>query len=421
MAVGQYQWSDVHAVAGIRLATAAAGIKYPDRQDVALIEICEGASVSGVFTRNRFCAEPVTLCREHLTLADARYLIINSGNANACTGDAGMAAAKNCCDEVAALFSVSGNSASGDSVSVDSVSPESVLPFSTGVIGEVLPAEKIINVLPELKNKLDGNHWHSAAEAIMTTDTRAKGCSVKVDVGGCDITVSGIAKGSGMIKPNMGTMLGYVATDAAIDKSLLDELTTEVANKSFNRITIDGDESTNDSFIVMATAKAGLARINSKSDEGFAELREALLHVAESLAYEMVRDGEGATKCVSVDVLGAGNSNEALKVAYAICHSPLVKTALFASDPNWGRIVAAIGYAGIDDLDPKAVRVWLDDVQIVENGGCAASYTEEAGQEIFSKEEFCIRVDLQRGQSREKLWTSDLSHEYVRINAEYRS
>ena len=332
--------------------------------------------------------------------------MINSGNANACTGDAGYQAAIECCQAVA--------SAGGVSVS-------SVLPFSTGVIGEVLPTKPIINAVSSAFSALDTGTWLDVAQAIMTTDTRPKGLSHSLIIDGKEVTISGVAKGAGMIKPNMGTMLAYIATDANISQAVLDEVVLDIADSSFNRITIDGDTSTNDAMILMATGAAGNAVIDSVSSETAAAIKAAFVKVCQSLAIEMVRDAEGATKCVEVVVNGGKASKESLDVAYAICHSPLVKTACFASDPNWGRIVAAIGYAGIDDLDVSGVNVWLDDVLIVEQGQRASSYLEEAGQKVFDQAEFVIRVDLGRGEMSERLWTSDLSHEYVKINAEYRS
>ncbi|WP_370981303.1 bifunctional glutamate N-acetyltransferase/amino-acid acetyltransferase ArgJ [Agaribacterium sp. ZY112] len=405
MAVGSFDWPGVKAINGVRLAAVSAGVKHSDRLDMALIEICEGASVSGVFTQNAFCAEPIKICREHLAQAKPRYLLINSGNANACTGEPGRAAALQTCQAVADAAGVQLNQ---------------VLPFSTGVIGEVLPASKLIDATPAACQALDQDAWHDAAKAIMTTDTRAKGLSVRLELDGVPITLSGIAKGSGMIKPNMGTMLAYVATDAAIEQALLDTIVLNAANKSFNRITVDGDTSTNDALILMATAKAENPTVLAGSDTAL-KLEQTVSDLCQALAKEMVRDAEGATKCVQVDVLGGNTAQESIDVAYAICHSPLIKTALFACDPNWGRIVAAIGYAGLKDLDVSRVKVWLDNELIVENGGRAESYTEEAGQVVFDKAEFSIRVELARGSCNETLWTSDLSHDYVRINAEYRS
>lgn len=406
MAVGEFNWPGVLPVNGVRLAVTKSGVKYSDRFDTALIEICEGASVSGVFTRNKFCAEPIKICLEHLRKAKPRYLLINSGNANACTGAAGYEAALATCEAVA---------------SKTNVALESVLPFSTGVIGEVLPAKKIVQAVPSAVNALHIDNWHQVAKAIMTTDTRAKGWSESIELGGQKITISGIAKGAGMIKPNMGTMLAYVATDAKVAQPVLDKLIHNVANKSFNRITVDGDTSTNDALILIASGKASNPEIHDLSSGDAQTLQEAITRVCQRLALEMVRDAEGATKCVQVTVSGGASAQDCLDVAYAICHSPLVKTAMFASDPNWGRIVAAIGYAGVEVLDPSRVQVKLDNVSIVENGGRATSYREELGQKVFDQAEFSINVDLGLGDQEETLWTSDLSHEYIKVNAEYRT
>ena len=400
--------AQMRSVKGVAWGVANARIKNNDRNDVVVLKIDEGSEVAGVFTRNAFCAEPVKLARAHLQTAPARYFLINSGNANACTGAAGMRAAKATCDALAALTAVA---------------PESVLPFSTGVIGQLLPAQRIIDVLPQVLNDChgDAHHWHAAAEAIMTTDTRPKTASRTLSLQGEDVVISGIGKGAGMIKPNMGTMLAYVATDASISAELLAMLAKQAANQSFNRITIDGDTSTNDAAMLVATGQSGAPRIESQDSEDFALFSAALIEVYQSLAQQIVRDGEGATKFVSVQVNGGATAQESLDVAYAIAHSPLVKTALFASDPNWGRIVAAIGNAGLEQLDVEKITVYLDDVLIVKHGGCADSYTEEAGSAIFAKPEFTITVNLQRGDCDERLWTTDLSYEYIKINAEYRS
>lgn len=406
MAVGKESWPEIFPVAGVSLGVAAAGIKYPNRHDIVVIDICDGATVAGVFTQNAFCAEPVKVARAHLKQSGTRLLVINSGNANACTGAAGYEAAIKTCQAAADL---------------KQVAPESVLPFSTGVIGELLPADKLINALPAALGACREENWLTAAKAIMTTDTRPKGASKQVEVGGDIISITGIAKGAGMINPNMGTMLGYVATDAAIAQNILEKISLECAQKSFNRITIDGDTSTNDSCILIATGAKASNQITDSHSEEYLTIKEAILEVYQSLALQIVEDGEGATKCVEVYVRGGASAQESLDVAYAIAHSPLVKTAMFASDPNWGRIVAAIGYAGIQDLNVESVRVWLDDVLLVEKGGRASSYTEEAGQTVVSKERYQIQVDLARGDFDEVIWTTDLSHEYIRINAEYRS
>lgn len=406
MAVGNFELPKLSPIAGVQLGTAKAKIKKWDRADLTLFKICEGASVAAVFTKNRFSAEPVKICKQHLASAKPKYLLINAGNANACTGEPGYKAAIETCEALA---------------QIGMCNSDQVLPFSTGVIGEVLPANKIIDALPSLMDDLSEDNWHNAAKAIMTTDTRPKAFTATADIAGTKVTINGIAKGAGMINPNMGTMLGYIATDAAVTQDVLQSLTQAAADKSFNRITIDGDTSTNDSMVVVASAQSKAPLISDIESKEYEALFAAVSELCQRLAIEMVRDAEGATKCVKVNVRQGKNAQECLDVAYAICHSPLVKTALFASDPNWGRIVAAIGYAGIEDLDPNSVNVFLDEVQIVANGGRAPSYSEALGQGIFSKSEFDIHVELGRGTASESLWTSDLSHEYVRINAEYRS
>lgn len=406
MAVGEYPFPEMHPVAGVKLTAVCAGIKHKNRRDVILFEFAEGSSVAGVFTRNAFCAAPVTVCKEHLAKASIRYLIINSGNANACTGAQGLLDAKATCEAIAQL---------------KGVSAEQVLPFSTGVIGEPLPVAKIIAVIPEALASANEHGWADAGAGIMTTDTRPKGFSKQIDYQGKTITVNGIAKGAGMIKPNMATMLGYIATDAKIAQSVLQNLAREAADKSFNRITIDGDTSTNDSCILIASGQVDLPEITNASGELYEKLRNVILAAHVHLAKSIVSDGEGATKFVTVAVSGGADRDECLDVAYAVAHSPLIKTALFASDPNWGRIVAAIGYAGVENLDANKVRVHLNDVLIVEKGGRAASYTEEQGQQVMSGEEIAIRIHLGRGDAAETVWTTDLSYEYVRINADYRS
>jgi glutamate N-acetyltransferase / amino-acid N-acetyltransferase len=396
----------MHPVKGVKLTAVSAGIKKVGRRDVVLFELAEGSSVAGVFTKNAFCAAPVTVCREHLAAASIRFLVINSGNANACTGEQGLLDAKATCSAIAKL---------------SGVKPEQVLPFSTGVIGEPLPVQKIIAVIPEALQQVNENGWSDAGAGIMTTDTRAKGFSQQFEYQGKVITVNGISKGAGMIKPNMATMLGYIATDAKISQPLLQELAREAADKSFNRITIDGDTSTNDSCILMATGQVDLPEITSANDELFERLREVIIAAHIHLAKSIVSDGEGATKFVTVAVSGGANRDECLDVAYAVAHSPLIKTALFASDPNWGRIVAAIGYAGVSDLDATKVRVHLNDTLIVELGGRAKTYTEDQGQAVMSLPEIAINIHLGRGDFAETVWTTDLSYEYVRINADYRS
>lgn len=406
MAVGEYPFPEMYPVAGVKLTAVCGGIKYANRKDVVLFELAEGASVAGVFTRNAFCAAPVTVCREHLVAAPIRYLVINSGNANACTGEQGLRDARATCEEIARLTGVKA---------------EQVLPFSTGVIGEPLPVKKIIAALPEALATASEQGWADAGAGIMTTDTRPKGFSAQIEHQGKMITVNGIAKGAGMIKPNMATMLGYIATDAKIAQPLLQQLAREAADKSFNRITIDGDTSTNDSCILIASGKAEAPEITEASGELYEKIRTTIFAAYTHLAKSIVSDGEGATKFVTIAVSGGANRDECLDVAYAVAHSPLIKTALFASDPNWGRIVAAIGYAGINDLDATKVRVHLNDVLIVENGGRAASYTEEQGQQVMSGAEITISINLARGDFSETVWTTDLSYEYVRINADYRS
>lgn len=406
MAVGEYTFPNMLPIAGVKLTAVSAGIKKVGRRDVVLFELAEGASVAGVFTKNAFCAAPVTVCREHLAAAPIRYLVINSGNANACTGDQGYRDAKATCEAIADL---------------KGIKAEQVLPFSTGVIGEPLPLQKILTVLPEGLAQVVETGWDDAAHGIMTTDTRPKGFSEQVILDGVTVTVNGIAKGAGMIKPNMATMLGYIATDAKIAQPVLQQICREAANKSFNRITIDGDTSTNDSCILIASNKAPMVEINEAAGASYETLRDVLIRAFTFLAQCIVADGEGATKFVTVAVSGGATQQECLDVAYSVAHSPLIKTALFASDPNWGRIVAAIGYAGVTGLDATKVRVHLNETLIVENGGRAASYSEEQGQAIMSQANIAINIDLGRGDASEIIWTTDLSYEYVRINADYRS
>jgi glutamate N-acetyltransferase/amino-acid N-acetyltransferase len=397
----------LHPVAGLRLGIASAGIKTPGRRDLTLIALAPGSTVAGVFTQNRFCAAPVTLCRERLAEGGAiRALLINTGNANAGTGAEGLAHARRSCDAVAQVMGLK---------------PESVLPFSTGVILEPLPIDKIIAALPEAKADLAPDHWSEAAHAIMTTDIVAKAASAQIKMGGTNITVTGIAKGSGMIHPNMATMLGYVATDARVSRACLNQLAKEVADISFNCVTVDGDTSTNDSFILIATGQAGHAEITDTGSVDYAVLKAALSEVAITLAQAMARDGEGATKFMTVQVEAGHDRAECKQIAYAIASSPLVKTAFFASDPNLGRILAAIGYAGVADLDVDQIRVYLGDVLVAEMGGRATSYTEAAGTAVMREEEITIRVVLNRGTESATVWTCDFSYDYVRINAEYRT
>ncbi len=404
MAVGTDKFPHIHAIAGIRLGTTSAGIKVAGRKDLVLVDVAEGSSVAGVFTRNAFCAAPVQIAKMHLANATSRYWVVNTGNANAGTGDQGLRDAQQICEQVATL----GN-----------VSVEEVLPFSTGVIGQFLPTEKMINALPQSFDCLVADGWRDAAEGIMTTDTRPKGASRQLQVGGQTVSISGIAKGSGMIKPNMATMLGFIATDAKIDQALLQQMISQATEQSFNRITVDGDTSTNDAVMIAATGQSGV--VIEAGSEGHKQFVVALGDLTMELAHALLRDGEGATKFVSVQVVGGAREQECLQAAYAVAESPLVKTALFASDPNWGRILAAVGRAGIDNLDVNNVRVYLGDVLLAERGGCADSYTEEAGQAVMDRDEIDIRIDLGRGECVETVWTTDLSYDYVRINAEYRS
>ncbi|WP_018076663.1 bifunctional glutamate N-acetyltransferase/amino-acid acetyltransferase ArgJ [Thiobacillus denitrificans] len=393
-------------VAGMRLGIASAGIKKPGRRDITLIELAPGSRVAGVFTQNRFCAAPVAVCKQHLAAGAIRALVINTGNANAGTGDEGLARARLTCEAVARLMGCAA---------------KNVLPFSTGVILEPLPVDKILTALPAAQADLAPDHWSEAAHAIMTTDIVAKGVSRQVQVGGSTVTITGIAKGSGMIHPNMATMLGYVATDAAIAPGLMPQLVKEVADVSFNCVTVDGDTSTNDSFILIATGQAGNAEIADPAGADYAALKAALSEVAIGLAQAMARDGEGATKFITVAVEGGRDRAECKQIAYAIARSPLVKTAFFASDPNLGRILAAIGYAGVTDLDVNALQVYLGDVLVAERGGRAASYTEAQGAAVMKEADIIVRVVLNRGHANATVWTCDFSYDYVKINAEYRT
>jgi glutamate N-acetyltransferase/amino-acid N-acetyltransferase len=399
--------ASLHPVAGLRLGIASAGIKKPGRRDLTLIALASGSTVAGVFTQNRFCAAPVTLCRQRLAEGGAiRALLINTGNANAGTGAEGLAHARRSCDAVAQIMGLKA---------------ESVLPFSTGVILEPLPIDKIIAALPEAKADLAPDHWSEAAHAIMTTDIVAKALSAQTTIGGKTVTVTGMAKGSGMIHPNMATMLGYVATDARVSRGCLNQLAKEVADVSFNCVTVDGDTSTNDSFILIATGQADHAEITEAGSVDYAALKAALSKVAITLAQAMARDGEGATKFMTVQVEAGRDGAECKQIAYAIARSPLVKTAFFASDPNLGRILAAIGYAGVADLDVDQIQLYLGDVLVAEKGGRAASYTEAAGAAVMKETEITIRVVLNRGMDTATVWTCDLSYDYVKINAEYRT
>ncbi len=397
-------------VAGVRLGIAEAGIRKAARRDLTLIALDPGCRVAGVFTENRFCAAPVQLCRRHLDLgSEIRALVINTGIANAGTGELGVQAAWQTCAGVGRLLGIE---------------ERQVLPFSTGVILEPLPVDRLVAGLPRCVDDLRADHWHTAAHAIMTTDTVAKAASRRIEIDGRTLTITGISKGAGMIKPNMATMLGFMATDAGIAAPLLRQLVREAADESFNCITVDGDTSTNDSFVLIATGQAGI-EFAAADAPGYDRLREAVIAVAVELAQAIVRDGEGATKFMSIAVEGGTDREECKRVGYAIGHSPLVKTAFFASDPNLGRILAAIGYAGIRDLDVNGVRVWLagggEEILVAEQGGRAASYREEDGARVMRQAEITVRVDLGRGTARGCVYTCDFSYDYVKINADYRS
>ena len=397
----------IFPVEGVELGTARAGIRKPDRRDLLLVRLAEGSTVAGVFTRNRFAAAPVQVCRAHLAKTNAvRAIVVNTGIANAGTGETGLMNAEKTCEKAAELVGCG---------------TDAVLPFSTGVIMEPLPVERLIKGLPEAYADLAPDNWLEAAEAIMTTDTVCKAFSTKAFLEFARITVTGISKGAGMIEPRMATMLGFIATDAAISAEVLPLIVKRVADKSYNRITVDGDTSTNDSFVVIATGKAKMEPITSADDPRIDAVTEALSVVARHLAQSMIRDGEGATKFITVQVQGAKSEAEALQVCYAVAHSPLVKTAFFASDPNLGRILAAVGNSRVEDLDSSKVTLWLDDVLVAEHGGRAAGYREEDGVRVMAQPEITVRIDLGRGMASETVWTTDLSHEYVTINADYRS
>ena len=404
--------TELHPVAGVTLGWAQAAIRKQDRKDLLVISLEPGASVAGVFTANRFCAAPVTVCREHLARASEpnrpgiRALVINTGNANAGTGEPGMRATRETCSVLARLMGLA---------------PEQILPFSTGVILEPLPVDRLTAGLPAALENRKADHWYDAAQTIMTTDTLPKAASTQVVIDGHVVTLSGISKGAGMIRPNMATMLGFLATDAAVAQPVLDVLVKYAADRSFNCITIDGDTSTNDSFIVMATGKASLPAITSTESPAYIALRDAVVALSQKLAQLIIRDGEGATKFMTIQVEGGANVDECRKIAYSIGHSPLVKTAFYASDPNLGRILAAIGYAGIDDLDVGKIDLYLDDVLVAKAGGRNADYREEDGQRVMKQSEILVRVVLGRGAAAATIWTCDLSHDYVSINADYRS
>ncbi len=406
MAVGLGPLPVMHPVKGIKIGTAQAGVRYQNRRDLVLIDIAEGSTVAGVFTLNAFCAAPVQICKKNLSTAAARYLLINTGCANAGTGAQGYTDAIATCAELAKLTGVS---------------EVAVLPFSTGVIGEKLPVERINTGLPKALAAMAEAGWNDAAHGIMTTDTLPKGASLKFSLGGKECVVTGISKGAGMIKPNMATMLAYVATDAAVSADLLNIIVKRAADASFNRVTIDGDTSTNDSCILMATGKSGAALIESETDPEFETLYNAIETVLIQLAQAIVRDGEGATKFITVQVEKGATITECQEVGYTIAHSPLIKTAFFASDPNWGRILAAIGRAPLYMLDVEKVDIYLNEVCIVRQGGVAADYTEEKGAAVMKLAEITIRVILNRGEAQGNVWTTDLSYDYVKINADYRS
>lgn len=394
-------------VAGVTLGIAEANIKRENRKDLLVMQLCEGAKVAGVFTQNRFCAAPVIVAREHLAADEGiRALVVNTGNANAGTGEQGLLDARMTCAALAGLLGCKSNQ---------------ILPFSTGVIMAPLPVAKIAAGLPAAVANMTGDNWFDAAHAIMTTDIVAKAISKQVVVEGVTVTITGIAKGSGMIHPNMATMLGYIATDATISQALLQQLVTTAANRSFNCITVDGDTSTNDALMLIATGQAAHNEVTSQDSAAYGVLLDAISEVAIYLAQAIVRDGEGATKFITVKIEGGRDEEECKKIGYAIAHSPLVKTAFFASDPNLGRILAAIGYAGVEDLDVSALQLYLDDVLVAENGGRAASYQEADGQRVMAQSDITIRVVLNRSDVNATLWTCDFSYDYVKINASYRS
>ena len=395
------------AVPGVRIGVAEAGVRKANRKDLTVVLIDEGAAVGGVFTQNRFCAAPVQVCREHLARGHGiRAMVINTGNANAGTGQDGLARTLQTCVALARELDIA---------------PEEILPFSTGVIMEPLPVDRIEAGLPAALADAAPDHWARAAEGIMTTDTVPKAFSRRVQIGGATVTVTGISKGAGMIRPNMATMLGFLATDARIAPALVQGLAKDLADASFNRVTIDGDTSTNDSFVVIATQKAQHPVVESWDTADGQALKAGMLQVAQKLAQAIVRDGEGATKFITVRVEGGKTGEECRLAAYAIAHSPLVKTAFFASDPNLGRILAAVGYAGIDDLDQTGIDLFLDDVHVAVKGGRNPSYREEDGQQVMKQSEITVRIGLGRGKASETVWTCDLSHDYVSINADYRS
>ena len=405
MAVGLDAPGALCPVKGVRLASGAAGIRYPNRNDLVLLELTPDSHTVVIFTRNAFCAAPITVARNHLSSAAPRFLLVNSGNANAGTGKEGVRDTLTCCEKLAELFRCR---------------CEQVIPFSTGIIGERLPVDKVVAMLPDLKSGLAAVGWLEAVRAIMTTDTVPKAISKKVVIHGKPVTITGIAKGAGMIRPDMATMLAFVATDARVNRDLLADLLQQTALTSFNSITVDGDTSTNDACVLSATGQSGV-EVRKEDDEICQQFSHALRDVMEHLAQSIVRDGEGATKFVTITINQAVSVNEARAVAYTLAHSPLVKTALFASDPNWGRILAALGRAEIPQLDTDKVDIFLDDTPVFIQGARALDYTEKLGQAVMQKSELLIRIDLHRGRHSARIWTTDLSHDYIRINAEYRT
>ncbi len=405
--------SQLKAIAGVRIGITEAGVRKANRKDLTVILLDEGATVAGVFTKNRFCAAPVQICREHLRLSQTstaangiRAMVINTGNANAGTGEDGLNRSQSTCKALAQKIGINA---------------QQVLPFSTGVIMETLPSERIIAGLDAAIADAKADNWFNAAQAIMTTDTVPKAFSKQVQIGGATVSITGISKGAGMIRPNMATMLGFMATDACIAPAVMQQLATELAQESFNCITVDGDTSTNDSFVVIASNKAQHSPIQALSSTDGQILKSAMLEVAQQLAHAIVRDGEGATKFISIKVNGGKTNEECRQVAYAIAHSPLVKTAFFASDPNLGRILAAVGYAGIEDLDQTKIELYLDNVHVATKGGRNPTYQEADGQAVMKQSDITVRVDLGRGACAQTVWTCDLSEEYVKINADYRS
>ena len=399
--------AELFPIAGLRIGVTEAGIRKANRKDLSVVLIDEGASVAGVFTQNRFCAAPVQICREHLARGDGiRAMLINTGNANAGTGEDGRARAEHTCRALAGRLGLKDSQ---------------VLPFSTGVIMETLPIDRIEAGLDAAIRDAKSDNWLRASEAIMTTDTVAKAFGAQVMIDGVPVSITGISKGAGMIRPNMATMLGFIATDACVSQNLMKQLATELAEGSFNRVTVDGDTSTNDSFVVIATNKAALAPITSFDSVAGQTLKAAMLGVAKKLAQAIVRDGEGATKFIAIQVEGGKTQAECSLVAYAIAHSPLVKTAFFSSDPNLGRILAAVGYAGIGDLEQTGIDLYLDDVHVAIKGGRNPAYREEDGKRVMKQSEINVRVVLGRGDAADTVWTCDLSHDYVTINADYRS